>query len=138
MGIPTEFRSQLDRRMLPSLAAGFLLACVGCEGSKSTSELIEQAKSNESADRTQAIRRLAERSAEAEAVVPVLAGALKDNDAFVRRDAARALGRVGPAAAAAVPALRTAVRDKNLHVRQAAKEALQKIAPDLPPEPRTR
>jgi HEAT repeat protein len=122
--------------MIP-LVAGLALVLCGC-GGKSTAELIDLAKSKDSADRARAVGALGKRGAEADAAVPVLAEALKDEDAFVRRDAARSLGQIGPAASAAVPALRVATRDKNQHVRQAAAEALRKVAPDLPPEPETR
>ena len=102
-----------------SFAAAAALVLCGC-GKKSTGELIELAKSNESADRARAVQSLGERGKEADAVVPILVASLKDQDAFVRRDAARSLGRIGPAAGEAVPALRSAARDKNQHVRQAA------------------
>jgi HEAT repeat protein len=117
--------------ILPLMA---LVLC-GCERAKSTTELLELAKSKDSADRARAIKALSERGEETDVVVPALTEALKDENAFVRRDAAQGLGRIGPAASTAVPALRVAVRDKNQHVRQAASEALRQIAPDLPPEP---
>jgi HEAT repeat protein len=106
----------------------------GCGSSKSTGELIDLAKSQDSSDRTRAVLLLSERGTEADTVVPVLAAALKDENAFVRRDAARGLGRIGTAASAAIPELKTATRDRNQHVRQAATDALRQIAPDLPPE----
>jgi HEAT repeat protein len=129
-------RSRLPGRAL--LLAFFALALSGCGGGKSTGELLELAKSKDSADRARAVRALGERAAEAEIVVPVLTEALKDEDAFVRRDAARGLGQIGPAASTAVPALQTASRDKNQHVRQAATDAIQKIAPGTAPEPKKR
>jgi HEAT repeat protein len=134
-------RTERSRRSgwgLLLLAAFLLLALSGCGGKKSTGELLELAKSKDSADRVRAVRALGERGAEAEVVVPVLAEALKDEDAFVRRDAARGLGQIGPAASAAVPALQTASRDKNQHVRQAATDAIQKIAPGTLPETKKR
>jgi HEAT repeat protein len=134
MRIHTDWRPRKRWGMLGFLA----LALVGCGDSKPTSDLIDQSKSKDSADRTQAVRGLAARKTEADTVAPVLADALRDEDAFVRRDAARALAQLGPAAVAAVPALRIAARDKNLHVRQAAADALQKVAPDLAPDPQRR
>jgi hypothetical protein len=131
-------RSRESNRVLLPLIAFLLLALGGCGGGKSTGELLELAKSKDSADRVRAVRALSERGAEAEVVVPVLTEALKDEDAFVRRDAARGLGQIGPAAAAAVPALQTASRDKNQHVRQAAADALQKVAPGTSSEPKKR
>jgi HEAT repeat protein len=122
-------------RVSVPLVAFLVLASGGCRGSNSTRDLIEMAKSKDSADRARAVQALGERRAEADVVVPILVEAMKDKDAFVRRDAARGLGRLGPAAAAAIDAIRTGMRDKNQHVRQAAAEALRKVAPDLPPEP---
>ena len=127
-----------SNRGLRSLLTALALALGGCGASKSTGEWIELSKSKDSADRTRAIRELAERKADAEAVVPVLTAALADVDAFVRRDAARALGQFGSMAATAVPALKSAARDKNQHVRETALAALRQIAPDVSVEPRKR
>jgi HEAT repeat protein len=135
MAADTDSPSLARRGAFWLLVIGLVLNLTGCGGSKSTSELMELAKSKDSADRIRAIQGLGTRAADADAVVPVLADAMKDEDPFVRRDAARGLGQIGPAASAAIPALRTATRDKNPHVRQAATDALRKVAPDSPPEP---
>jgi HEAT repeat protein len=122
-----------------ALVATLVLALGGCAGSTPTSELIEMAKSKDSATRVRAVRALGERgAAEADTVVPVLAAALQDENSFVRRDAASALGQIGPPASSAVPALRSATRDKNQHVRLAAADALRKVAPNLAPESKQR
>ena len=138
MATPTEKGPLLavNARTMRSLLAALALALGGCGASKSTGEWIELSKSKDSADRTRAIRELAERTADADAVVPALTAALSDVDAFVRRDAARVLGQFGPNAAMAVPALQTAARDKNQNVRQTALEALRQIAPHVSVERR--
>jgi HEAT repeat protein len=96
-------------------------------GGRSTGEWIEQLAAKESSQRLRAVKALAQRRGEAEAVVPALARALADEDAFVRRDAAAALGGFGPAARPALPALSALVRDRKPAVRRAALAALKKI-----------
>jgi HEAT repeat protein len=110
-------------KKLPLLALMLLVA--GC--SRTTSDLVEQLKAKEGADRLRAIHALADRPGDSETVVPALSKTLKDHDPFVRRDAAIALGKLGPAAASAKPALSDLLKDRNQGVKKAATEALKKI-----------
>jgi HEAT repeat protein len=110
------------------LLATLLIWFIGC--GRSTSDQLEQLRSQDSAQRLHAVKALGERGSEADVVVPALVGALRDPDAFIRRDAAAALGKIGPEARDALPALLVAWRDKNLHVRQEAGKALKRIDPD--------
>jgi HEAT repeat protein len=103
-----------------------LVLLVGC-GARPTTDVVEQLKAKDSAERLHAIRALVERPAEAAVVVPALSEALKDSDPFVRRDAAHALARLGPEARPALGALRPLLKDRNQGVRKAAADALKKI-----------
>jgi HEAT repeat protein len=114
----------MKKMLLVTLA----VVLVGC--GPSTSDQLEQLRSQNSAQRLHAVKGLGQRGAEADVVVPALAEALKDPDAFVRRDAAAALGKIGPEARGALPALLVAWRDRNQRVRQEAGKALKRIDPD--------
>jgi HEAT repeat protein len=113
------------RKLLLVALAALLTGCAG----KTTDEWIGQLRSGDGAQRLHAVKALADTGAEAPAVVPALAEALKDENAFVRRDAAVALGKIGPRAGPAVPGLLAARKEKERSVRKAAEEALKKIDP---------
>ena len=103
------------------------LCGVGC--SKSTMHWIEQAKSDDPAQRLRAIHELQGRTSEPDAVVPALIDALQDKNNYVRRDAARALAAFGENAKGAVPALTARLRDDEPSVRKAAAQSLREIDP---------
>jgi HEAT repeat protein len=117
--------------MKRSLAAILLIMIAGC-GGKSTTELITQMRSKDSAERIHAVKALSERRNDVAMVVPALTEALKDPDAFVRRDAASALGKLGADAREAIPALIAAQSDKNASVRSEVAKSLRLIDPNQP------
>jgi HEAT repeat protein len=106
-----------------------LLLSVGCSRSKTTEELIAQAKTADEAARLRAIHELSAPDKDAAVLVPVLTDALRDDNYYVRRDAARTLRRFGPEARDAVPALVVALKDREPSVRRAAANALAEIDP---------
>jgi hypothetical protein len=111
----------------------FLLACAGC-AKKSTSELMQDLKSPQGAQRIAAVRLLPQRKGDAAQVVPALIEALKDNNDDVRWSAAIGLGYFGGKATDAIPALETAQHDSDARVREAAGVALCRINPEkFPP-----
>jgi HEAT repeat protein len=110
-----------------------LLACAGCS-KKSTSELVQDLKSRQPADRVAAVRLLPQRKGDAAQVVPALIEALKDNSDDVRWSAAIGLGYFGQKAKDAIPALEKAQHDGDARVREAAGVALCRIDPEkFPP-----
>jgi HEAT repeat protein len=111
-----------------------LLACGGC-GQKSTDQLLADLKSPEERDRLIAVRLLAQRTGEAERVVPALVEALKDKGNDIRLSAAIGLGYFGEQARDAVPALQAAQRDRDPRVREQAGVALSRIDPSRFPAP---
>ena len=112
-----------------------LLACGGCGKTKSTDELIADLKSSEERDRLIAVRLLAQRTGEAERIVPALTEALKDKADDVRLSAAIGLGYFGEQARDAVPALQAAQQDHDARIREAAGVALSRIDPGRFPAP---
>jgi HEAT repeat protein len=111
-----------------------LLACCGC-GTKSTDELIDDAKSTHPGDRIKAVRLLPQRKEDAAKVVPALIEALKDSQDDVRWSAAIGLGYFGEQAQEAIPALQQAQNDRDARVREAAAVALSRIDPSRFPAP---
>ena len=105
-----------------------LLSLAGCR-SPSTDDWLFQLKDADVVKRRQAVRELAERTAETQRVVPALTEALRDENVYVRHDAATVLGKFGPEARDALPALLVALNDKDPSVRKAANSALKKIDP---------
>jgi HEAT repeat protein len=110
-----------------------LLILGGC-GKKSTSELIQDAKSSEEGKRITAVRLLQHRQGDAATVVPALIESLKDQDGDIRWSAAIGLGYFGDQAKEAIPALQEAEKDRDARVREAATVALSRIDPvQFPP-----
>lgn len=109
------------------LLAGLALLPAGCGREPSTGKLTEQLNDADAAKRVEAIKVLSRRTAEKDAVVPALIGALADANPFVRRDAATALGRFGLEAKPAAGALNRLLKDKEKSVRRAAADALQRM-----------
>jgi len=115
-----------------------LLAVVGCQGQKSTSELIADLKSGPEKDRLIAARLLQNRKSDAATVVPALIEALKDKSDDVRLSSAIGLGYYGDDAKAAIPALKELEKDSDARIREAAGVAMSRIDPSIPkPTPST-
>ena len=105
-----------------------LLACAGCS-KRSTTELMQDLKSQRPGDRIAAVRLLSQRKGEAAKVVPALTEALKDSEGDIRWSAAIGLGYFGDQAKDAIPALQDAQHDRDARVREAAGVALSRIDP---------
>ncbi len=110
------------------LLLALMLLTAGC--ARSTEHWLGQLKDADVVKRRQAVRELAQRTSDAQRVVPALTEALRDENPYVRHDAATMLGLFGSQARSAVTALEAARKDRDANVRRAAAAAIKQIAPD--------